>query len=341
MRSRSRNLRALALTAAAAGAAGIALQRRHAGAIARDADYMELSGQPEGRALSVSSSDGTRLHVESFGSEDGAPTVVFAHGWTERLTIWGPVIQILVQEGFRCVAYDLRGHGHSAEASEDDYALERFGDDVEAVLRAITAEDERAIVVGHSLGAMSIAAWAAGHEVSRHARAVALVNTGLGDLVTGHLLLGEAAARFNNRATARLVLGSRAPVPRFSSPVSHALIRHVAFGPQATAGQIAFYEQMLMACPPGVRAACGVAITDLDLHDAVERLTVPTLVVAGDRDRLTPPAHAERIAEALPHSAGLTILEETGHMSPLERPRELTDGLRALARMTADEPARA
>ena len=77
------------------------------------------------------------------------------------------------------------------------------------------------------------------------------------------------------------MLGSKAPVPAFSTPFQQALIRYVAFGPHATAGQVAFYERMLIDCPPDVRAAVGVALSDMDLWHAVARLTVPTLVVAG------------------------------------------------------------
>jgi pimeloyl-ACP methyl ester carboxylesterase len=90
---------------------------------------------------------------------------------------------------------------------------------------------------------------------------------------------------------------------------------------------VAFYEQMLIATAPDARAAAGVALTDMDLWHAVARLTVPTLVVAGERDRLTPPAHARRITETLPHPAGLVVLPETGHMSPLERPQEVAAAL--------------
>ena len=128
-------------------------------------------------------------------------------------------------------------------------------------------------------------------------------------------------------AGGRAALGSRLPLPPFSTPLSQAIIRYTAFGPSAGAGEIAFYERMLLDCPAAVRSACGVALSDMDLWEAVAGLTVPTLVVAADRDRLTPPEHARRIAEALPEPAGLVILEQTGHMAPLERPRELADAL--------------
>jgi pimeloyl-ACP methyl ester carboxylesterase len=338
-RQRGPGARALTFSVAAAGAtAGIALQRRHLRSLSRDEDYAALTAPLGGRPLPVTSADGTRLHAEAFGPQDGR-TVVLAHGWTEQLSLWGPVIRILAGQGLCPVAYDLRGHGRSGPAVGHDYSLARFGDDVEAVLAAATPDHERATVVGHSLGAMSIAAWAEGHDVRERASSAALVNTGLGDLATGHVLFGELAKHLNSPLASRLLLGSRAPIPSFSSPLQQAVIRYAAFGPSATVGQVAFYERMLIACPSDVRAACGIAISDMDLWEAVSRLTIPTLVVTGDRDRLTPPAHAERIAETLPHPAGLIKLAQTGHMSPLERPWELAGVLARLVSDTAPAPS--
>jgi pimeloyl-ACP methyl ester carboxylesterase len=69
---------------------------------------------------------------------------------------------------------------------------------------------------------------------------------------------------------------------------------------------------------------------DMDLYHVLPRLTVPTLVMAGEDDRLTPPTHARRIAEELPELFELVVLPETGHMGPLERPDEVCDALRRL-----------
>ncbi|MGA9859178.1 MAG: alpha/beta hydrolase [Solirubrobacteraceae bacterium] len=329
--------------AAVAGiAAGLALQRRHLRALAADEDFVALSTPLHGRALRVISADGSRLHAEEFGPHDGPP-VVLAHGWTERIAFWGPVIERLTTHGLRVVAYDLRGHGRSGAAHDRDYTLQRFGEDLEAVLAAVSRDGERATVVGHSLGAMSIAAWAEHHDPRRWVNSAALVNTGLGDLVSGHLLLGEIAKWLNQPWASRALLGSRAPLPPFSTPLQQALIRYTAFGPDATPGQVAFYERMLMETPASARAAVGVALTDMDLWHALERLTVPTLVIAGERDRLTPPAHARRMAEELPDCVGLIELPATGHMSPLERPDEVSDALTRLvtdARAAAETGAR-
>jgi pimeloyl-ACP methyl ester carboxylesterase len=312
--------------------AGVALQRRHDGRIAADPEDAALRSPPRGRPLPVSSADGTCLHAEVFGADDG-PTVVLAHGWTETIAFWTYVIRNLSAKGLRIVAYDLRGHGESESARAGDYSSARFGEDLEAVLDASLAAERRAVLVGHSLGAMSIAAWADHHEVERRAGAAALLNTGVGDLLAEQLLIPVPwIAQLLNRVLppARFV-GSRAPLPRVSTPLGHAAIRYVAFGRAASPAQVAFYERMLVACSPDVRADVGIALSELELHDALPRLTVPTVVLAGADDRLTPPSHARRIARELPQLRKLIVLPETGHMSPLERPREVSDVLLELA----------
>jgi pimeloyl-ACP methyl ester carboxylesterase len=325
--------RRAAVTLAATGGmtAAAAVELRHLRSLNRDPEYARLIAPLGGRPFRVASADGTSLYAEAFGAEAG-PALVFAHGWTEELRFWGPVIRCLKSAGLRLIAYDLRGHGRSAPAAGADYGLVRFGEDVEAILRAVDTGDAAVTVVGHSLGAMSIAAWAEHHDPSEHARAAALINTGLGDLLASHLLFGELATLLNHPRASRALIGARLRVPPFSSPLQQTLIRRVAFGPDASRAQVAFYERMLITCRADARAAVGLALSDMDLWHALARLTIPTLVIAGDRDRLTPPAHARRIARELPQPAGLIELADTGHMSPLERPRELGDALLRLTR---------
>ena len=82
---------------------------------------------------------------------------------------------------------------------------------------------------------------------------------------------------------------------------------------------------------PKLRAAAALTMRDLDLTAALPSLTVPTLVVVGDVDRMTPPVLARRLVAALPRVAEFVLLPETGHMVPLERPAELVDALVRLA----------
>jgi pimeloyl-ACP methyl ester carboxylesterase len=324
------------LAVAAAAGAAAELQRRHRNVIDRDPANARLRSPRRGRVSEARSADGTRLHIEVFGAED-RPAIVLAHGWTEQLIYWTLVIDNLVERGFRVVAYDLRGHGDSEPALDGDYSLDRFGEDLEAVLDAVSREGERPVIAGHSLGAMSIVAWAEHHDVERRVSAAALLNTGVGGLVAEGLLIPVPwlARAFGRTPLARGVLTAKGKLPGFSTPATHALIRYVAFGPTATPAQVAFYERMLVACPPDVRSTVGIALSEMDLYEAVPRVTVPTLVMAGASDKLTPPSHARRIAQALPALHRLIVLPETGHMGPVERSAEVADALVELAEAVA------
>ncbi len=323
-------------TVGALTASGLA-EAAHMRKIARDPERELLGSPPEGRPETARSADGTALHVEVFGPEDGA-TVVLVHGWTEAIQYWVYVIRAMSERGFRVVAYDQRGHGDSEPAHGGDYAIERFGEDLEAVLSTCVPDGQLAVVAGHSLGAMSIAAWAEHHDVERRVRAAALLSTGVGDLVAEHLLLPlpSVANAVNHAISVRGFLGNRAPLPRFSTPISYAAVRYIAFGRDASPAQVAFFERMLVTCPPDVRAKVGLAMSEMDLRDAVPRLTVPTTVLVGAEDRLTPPSHSRRIAEKLPYLERLIVLPGAGHMTPLERPEEVTAALVELAAVTAE-----
>ena len=95
---------------------------------------------------------------------------------------------------------------------------------------------------------------------------------------------------------------------------------------------MALTQEMVLGCPPGARAGCGASLAALDLYAAVEHLAAPTLVVAGERDKLTPLRHASRLAEALPELVELAEIPGSGHMSPLEAPADVSGRLRELAR---------
>ncbi len=319
----------------AAAVAGTAVQRGLRRRIAADPENEKLRVPAAGSPSTVRSADGTEIHLETFGPSS-APSVVLVHGWTETLAFWSYEVRELERRGIRSVAYDLRGHGQSARAAGGDYALARFGEDLEAVLTACVPDAQRAVVAGHSLGAMSIAAWAQDHEVTVRAGAAALVNTGVDHLIAESLLmpLPKIAKAINQTVAVRGFLGSRAPLPRFSTPISHAAIRYAAFGPTATPAQVAFFERMLISCDPDVRAEIGIAMSAMDLHEALANLTIPTAVIAGDKDRLTPPAHARRIAGMLPQLHSLTVLEGVGHMGPLERPQEISSTLMELVALS-------
>lgn len=324
------------LTVAGAGLA-VSAELRHRRALAADPVWALLRAPLTGAPLTVRSRDGVELHAEVFGPAD-APTLVLIPGWTEELQLWDLLTRGMLCRGFRVVGYDPRGQGSSARTPGLDQRIERYGEDLAAVLEATCAGRDDVIVAGHSMGGMAVVAWAAAVEVSSLVRAVALVSTGVSGLVGDLGLLPASIPLQARRALLTPLLASEEPMLSYSTPLSRALNRYVMFGPDATAAQMAFVEPMTWRMPPKLRAAAARTMRDLDLSAALARVDVPALVLVGDSDRLTPPAHARRMLAGLPHVAEFVQLPRTGHMTPLERPHELAEALVRLASSVGLEP---
>ena len=339
MRRMSRRLtarRAAGLAVLAGLGTAWELQRRaDARAIAADPETAELGRELRGREMAVVSADGTRLHAEVFG-RDGAPTIVLAHGWTCELDFWHYQLRDLGDE-FRLVAYDQRGHGRSQAPGRDGYTEEALSDDLHAVIEACVPRGEKCLVAGHSMGGMTIVAWAGRHagQVHTHVAAAALISTGMGDLARQQLVLnGPWAGHLQPH-----VFGSTLPLPRQTTPISYRITRYAALSPGARPAHVAFTERMFNDCPAPVRGGFGRMFPKLDIYDWVPRLDVPTTVIVGENDRLTPPWHARRMAGLLPHLAELVEIPEIGHMAPLEAAEVVNRHLRELARHHLPAPS--
>ncbi len=276
---------------------------------------------PETR-LRVPSADGTELHVEVHGP-DGAPTVVLIHGWTCNTTFWAPVIRALREgaPGLRVVAYDQRGHGASAAPGKGRYSVPILLEDLTAVLEATLAAGERAVLAGHSMGGMTIMAAGGSEAILARVGGAVLCSTGFWQLPGSSTVVpGFGRLPRANKAVHRFLLSSALPLGPVT-PVSRAMLTHTALGPKTDKGLRDVNARMIAKCPAKPRAAWGRVLSELDVSSQVTRLDVPTSVVFGTRDRLTPAAaHAQAIAAALPRFEGLTSLPGLGHMTPMEAP---------------------
>ncbi|MFJ7272160.1 alpha/beta fold hydrolase [Streptomyces sp. NPDC099050] len=279
------------------------------------------------RELVAVSADGARLHVEVHG-EEGAPAVVLAHGWTCSTAFWAAQIRAL-STGHRVIAYDQRGHGRSPAGVRSGYGTEALADDLVAVLRATLAPGEKAVVAGHSMGGMTVMAAAARPEFAEHAAAALLCSTGSGRLVEEARVLPWRAGRARTRITGA-VLGARAPLGPVT-PVARKMLKYATMGPGSAPDKVEACARIVHACPTPVRHAWSGVLAALDLDARLAALTVPTAVIGGKSDRLTPIVHARGLAAALPNCVGLTELTGIGHMSPIEAPEAVTAAVRELA----------
>ena len=234
--SRSKLAAGLGGAAVALAAAWVATQRRDSAAIEADPRGRALFADFGGRRSSVRAADGTALWVHEFGPED-APAIVCIHGWTCAAEFWK--LQVAALEGERrVICFDLRGHGQSERPPDRDYSIETFAADLNAVLEASVPEGERAMLVGHSLGAMTIVAWAGNNPrvVDQRVSSAVLLNTGVGDLISESLVVEGLPDNFAQleRTAGEAILRARAPIPASSTPLSHRLIRYLVLGPDAS-----------------------------------------------------------------------------------------------------------
>jgi len=327
----------------AIGAAAWEVQRRRdRRAVESDPEWAELLRQPTGATTrQVRAFDGTLLHVEIYG-DASAPAIVLAHGWTESIDLWHNQIRDLSRD-FRIIAYDQRGHGRSdVPADPSSYTERSLADDLQAVIDACLTPNEPFAAAGHSMGGISVVAWAGTRtlEVARRLVGAALINTGVSELAGHMLVLGPwAGARVHKTAVASPLQRFDRGLPKGLTPLSYRVVRRITMGDRATPGQVAFVHRMIVDCPGPVRAGFGRMFPTMDLRDALAKLTAPTLVVAGERDRLLPPWHAQQIVDLLPNVVEYLEVPGAGHMTPIEAADEVTPRLAALARTpVAAEP---
>ncbi|MBB1254875.1 alpha/beta hydrolase [Streptomyces sp. OF3] len=307
----------------------------------RHATTGDFAPPPPERELTVTAPDGLPLHAETHGPADGPP-IVLAHGWTCSTAFWAPVIRDLTADGHRVVVYDQRGHGSSPaglDGRPTGYSTATLADDLCAVLDAVLAPGEKAVVGGHSMGGMTLMAAAGRPELREHAAALMLCSTGAQRLAGESRVVPVPFARLRGPAH-RLLLTATLPLGPVT-PLGRKAIKYATMGPDAAPEAVDAAARIVHGCPRRVRAAWGGVLAGLDLAARVARLDVPTAVVAGTRDRLTPFPHARRLAAALPRLTELHRLPGLGHMTPMEAPEAVAGVLRGLAADNLRQPGAA
>jgi len=270
------------------------------------------------------SADGARLHVEIHGPE-GAPAVVLAHGWTCSTAFWAAQIRDLAVD-HRVIAYDQRGHGRSPASPA--CSTRALADDLEAVLEATLAPGEKAVIAGHSMGGMTVMAAAERPAFREHAVAVLLCSTGSSRLVAESTVVPIRPGRLRTWLTEQ-ILGARAPLGPVT-PIARRILKYGTMGPGSAPHMVEACARIVHACPRKVRYAWSQVLALLDLDHGVRELRVPTAVVVGTADRLSPPVHARALVAALPNCVGSTELPGVGHMSPVEAPELVSSRIREL-----------
>ena len=289
---------------------------------------------PPSRTVKVRAADGTRLHTEVFGPEDGYP-IVLAHGITCAIRVWHEQINDLSRH-YRVIAYDHRGHGRSGIPDRSGYSLDHLAADLDAVLAATLRPGERAVIAGHSMGGIAISSWADRHRdrVAERADAVALINTTTGDLLEEINLLRVPSLLSAGRSVAarRMIRAfGGAPLIRGAQPGSRWFVTLMAVGGEADPAIADFVHELFATTPPAGRGAWARVLVDEmgPRHIDLSGLTVPTLVIGSTKDRLLPMCQARKIAQAAPNLVDLVEMPG-GHCAILEHPEAVNSHLRSL-----------
>ncbi len=254
--------------------------------------------------------DGAETFVSTGGRafDPALPAIVFLHGAGLDHSGWALLARAFAHRGFAALAPDLPGHGRSAGAPLDSIA--------------------------------AMAAWTATLIEAAGVRAARLIGHSMGSLVAL-----ETAARYGDKVTGLGLIATAAPM-RVSAELlnaakagDHAAIDMIAIwgnGHRATLGgslapgvwMLGAAERLLERARPGVLYADLAACNAYDdALIAAKGVAVPSVVVLGGRDLMTPLKAGRAIADAIP-SSRLVVLDGAGHMLMSERPDEVLTALR-------------
>lgn len=238
------------------------------------------------------------LHVVEHGR--GIP-LLLVHGFPLDHSMWKTQIEAF-RAGFRVIAPDLRGFGQSG-VTAGTVTMEQFADDLAALLDRMQIR-EPVVFFGLSMG--GYIAWQFLRRHPERLRALVLCDTrAVADT--------EEAARGRHK-TAEQVAGSG------TKALAEAMIPKLFAEPSRRERPelVEAARQVILAAPPqGVAAALRGMAARPDVTPEISAIKVPTLVICGDQDVISPADEMRKIATAIP-SASFELIQDAGHMSPLE-----------------------
>lgn len=252
--------------------------------------------------------DEIAIEYEVEGTRTGIP-VVFIHGFPFNKSMWKPQVDALKKD-FYVVTYDVRGHGAS-DVGDGQYTVEYFVDDLIGLLDHVKIS--RAVVVGLSMGGY-IALRAIERNPERF-RGLVLADT------RSEPDNNEGKVKRANQAKAVRTDG----IKKFADAFVKAVFYEKTFETNPHAVEMVRH----MIERSDVRAVAGTLIAlaaRTDSTPALYGITVPTLILVGQHDGLTPPSASHAMKDKIPN-AELRVIPKAGHLSNLEQPDEFNQHL--------------
>jgi pimeloyl-ACP methyl ester carboxylesterase len=321
----------LGAAALAAVATGVVVERRVVKARRAGAAAADRLGALRSDPVEVRTEDGVLLHaevdeVEPYAAEQGrrrrrGTTLVFVHGYALNLDCWHFQREAL-RGRYRMVFFDQRSHGRSGRSDREHATIDQLGEDLVRVLAELAPDDD-VVLVGHSMGGMSIIAMAERHPelFTDRVRGVALISTTAGGLQVHRTLSRWIPDGIGQLVAPRLVAAlAKAPelvdsARRPGSNIGFLVADQFAFGHKnVPASEVEFLDEMLAGTSFDVLAEFFPSFSALDKFDYLEPFAqVPTTIICGTRDKLTSIGHSRKLAKHVP-GATLVECEGSGHM---------------------------
>jgi 3-oxoadipate enol-lactonase len=265
--------------------------------------------------------NGVRLGYSDTGS--GSPVVLLVHGFPLNRSMWDPQLGAL-RERARVIVPDLRGFGASERGPAGPLSLQQHADDVAALLDVLEVR-EPVVYCGLSMGGyIAFPFW------QRHRQRVAA------------FVLADTRATPDGSDERERRLAMAEEVERSASPQAALdLMLPRLFAPSLWQGAPAreVLRAIIASTPPQTIAdgARGVAARP-DSLDVLPAIHVPTLVIVGEHDLITPPAESQSMVERLPN-ARLEVIPQAGHMANYENTDAFNAALLAFLSLLGSRPS--
>lgn len=247
-----------------------------------------------------------QVQVEGQGSP-----LVFCHGFTTTGQFWREQVEPFARN-HQVVVVNLPGHGPSAHPDGREYTIDAFAKDIALIFDHLSLQD--AVLVGLSMGGTISQRF-----VLQHAQRL-----------KGLVLVGATPHGLGPDVQVSNVL---AAIDEYGVEQASQRVIERSFGPRASKDLVEFAKREVIQTPEFVAKRAIVSLNESDTRNELKRIELPTLVVCGKEDRITPPAQSQELAQGIP-GARLVLIDDAGHFPMLEAPeifnRELcqfVDGL--------------
>lgn len=272
-----------------------------------------LSNPPKGKTVYITQSDGTKIKTVTAGS---GPTIIFAHGYGASLYEWNLIADQLVSEGYSIIAFDQKGHCGSTIGSEG-ITSSSMASVYKSVLEYYDVK--KGTLVGHSMGGfLSIVFMLSYPDVVRERLSSAIIMASFAgdvnrDNTQNKLQLPLITSGLIDLITRSKILGY---------PFTRALI-----GDEPDSALIEAFLQEFRKVNHKPLVPIMKAFSKENYYDQLNKIGIPCTIIAGTKDKTTPPFHANDMAINIPH-ARLVLVEGKGHLLNWESPESIVEEIR-------------